>query len=73
MRYITTIDTVSIQIDNKIQTNRDELLNNLLSLLEADSYYIQRIDNYTDTHSIFYMQEYRVIVEKKNNFMHSNR
>ena len=64
MKYQTTIDTVSIQIDLQEERKREGILDNLLSLLRNNNLYIEHNGYSTTLYSNFYVQEYKAYANK---------
>ena len=61
MKYQTTIDSISIQIDLTSEDNRNTILKEILSLLNSKNLYITHEDYSVDIHSNFYTREYRAV------------
>ena len=59
MKYLTKIDTVSLQIDLIAEESRNAMIEEILALLEAHNLYIRYTDYPTDVHSNFFIREYQ--------------
>lgn len=60
MNYITKIDTVSLQIDLRDEKRRSTMLQEILSLLQANNLYIGHKDYPVGVYSNFFIREYQV-------------
>lgn len=60
MKYLTTIDTVSLQIDTKDEISRNFIVDGILRLLYAKKLYVKEKNYPTKLHSNFFIKEYEI-------------
>ncbi|MFA5214608.1 hypothetical protein [Sulfuricurvum sp.] len=60
MKYLTTIDTVSLQIDTYDEVTRNFIVDGILSLLHKNKLYIAQKDYPINLHSNFFIREYKI-------------
>ncbi len=59
MTYLTTIDTVTLQIDLVEEERRNSMLEEMLALLHANNLYVGHKDHPIGLHSNFFIREYQ--------------
>jgi len=60
MKYQTTIDTVTLQIDSISEDTRNKILQEILNLYKTENFHILCEDYPINKHSNFFVREYRV-------------
>lgn len=60
MKYLTTIDTVSLQIDSHDEVTRNFIADGILRLLQTNKLYIAQKDYPINLHSNFFIREYDI-------------
>lgn len=60
MKYQTTIDTVSLQIDTNNEVSRNFIIDGIIRLLYANKLYVKEKNYPTNLHSNFFIREYEI-------------